>query len=134
MATTPSWWQRNWKWLLAGGLLAGMLLFAGAMFAVVAFVFGLMRQSTPYQHGLDSARDNPAVVAALGRPIEPGFFVTGNISLENDSGSADISVALHGSRNDGRLYIEATRERRHWSYQTLVVQVAPNQREIDLLD
>jgi hypothetical protein len=92
----------------------------------------MMRSSMPYQHAVSVARASPEVTAALGEPIEAGFFVSGNINIDSDSGEADLSIPLQGPKGEAMLYVEAERERRRWSYQTLLVALPD--RDIDLLE
>jgi hypothetical protein len=126
-----SWWQRNWKWVVPVGGVALLAVFAAVIFGFVSLLSGMMRSSEPYRHALHAAQTSPAVIAALGEPIEAGFMPSGNISVNNDDGEADLSFGLHGPRGEATVYVEATRKRKRWSYQTLVVALAD--REVDLL-
>ena len=126
-----NWWQRNWKWVVPVGGVAVLALFVGAIFAVLSLVSGMMRSSEPYRHALAAAQASPEVVAALGEPIEPGFMPTGNINVSPNEGKADLSIGVKGPDGEATVYVEATRKRRRWTYQTLVV--ALDDREIDLL-
>ncbi|QDH68725.1 cytochrome c oxidase assembly factor Coa1 family protein [Marilutibacter alkalisoli] len=134
MTRTPAsrnWWQRNWKWfvpVLGIGLLA---LVAAAVFAMLSLISGVFRSSEPYRHAVAMAQASPEVVAALGEPIETGFMPTGTFNVDNDRGEADLSIGLHGPRGKATVYVEATRERKRWSYRTLLV--ALDDRDVDLL-
>lgn len=88
-STTPSastWWSRHWKWcvpVLAASLL---VLLLALLIGLMALLMGAMKSSGPYQHAVQRAQTDPAVVAALGAPIEPGWFVQGNISVTAPAG------------------------------------------------
>lgn len=127
-----NWWQRNWKWAVPVGGLSVLALFAVAIFAMLSLVSGMMRSSEPYRHALAQARASAEVVAALGEPIEAGFMPSGNINISNDTGEANLSIGLEGPDGEATLYVEATRKRKRWSYQTLMVVLAD--RDIDLRD
>jgi hypothetical protein len=118
-----NWWQRNWKWcvpVLCGSLLA--LLIAG-VFALALGVMQIMRSSTPYQEAVGMAKADPAVVQALGTPVEAGWFNSGKIETHNGSGHADLQIPLQGPKGKARLYVVADKRGKHWRYETLEVQV-----------
>ena len=124
----PGWWQRNWKWcvpVLAALLLA---LFAAFVFGIVALIFGAIKSSSPYQHAVTRAQNDPAVIAALGEPINAGWLVQGNISVDGASGDADLAIPLDGSRADGTLYVVAEKKAGEWRYETLAVNVEGGER------
>lgn len=127
-----NWWQRNWKWcvpVLCGTFLA--LLIAG-VFALALGVMQIMRSSTPYQDAVGIARANPAVVQALGTPIEAGWFNSGKIETHNGSGHADLQIPLEGPKGRARLYVVGDKRGRHWRYDTLEVHVDASDAVIPL--
>ena len=118
----PGWARRNWKCLLALGLVVGLGLMVAFVLAIAGFVFSMMKSSDPYRDGLAAARSSPAVEAALGRPIEAGTLVSGSIKSTNASGEAALSVPLHGPRGKATLYIEGHKRAGRWEYSLLRVQ------------
>ncbi|WP_203323218.1 cytochrome c oxidase assembly factor Coa1 family protein [Pseudoxanthomonas beigongshangi] len=129
----PNWWSRNWKWFVPTLVVTGMALVAAFILAIMSFVFSMMKSSEPYQTGLSRARADAAVVAALGEPITPGYFVQGNIDGSAASGEANLAIPLKGSRGAATLYVEASKRAGEWQYETLVVALDGGQR-IDLRD
>ncbi|WP_369938385.1 cytochrome c oxidase assembly factor Coa1 family protein [Xanthomonas tesorieronis] len=127
------WWARHWKWAVP---LVALLLGAMLLASIAVFVLGIARvtkSSEPYRIGVAGAKVDQRVVAALGEPIEDGIMPSGSISTSNGTGSANLSVSLHGSRGNGTLYIEAERHAGEWQYTTL--KVLPDAGEaISLLD
>jgi len=128
----PNWWNRNWKWVVPVVLATGIVLFAAFCMAIVGFVFGAMKSSEPYQTGLSRARAHPAVTAALGEPIAPGYLMSGSINTNGASGAADLAIPLEGSRGAATLYVVANRQAGEWHYETLVVALDEGGRRIDL--
>jgi len=131
-----SWWNRNWKWVVPVGclvLLLPLLAITGFVGTILAIVFGSIKSSDAYEEALARARANPAVVAALGEPVEDGWLVGGNIQVNGPSGSADLSSSLHGPKGKGTLYVVATKSAGRWEYQTLEVEVDGSPERIDLL-
>ena len=133
----PSWWSRNWKWAVPVGclvLLVPPLLLTGFVGGILAIVFGSMKSSDVYQQAFNLARSHPAVVEALGEPVEDGLFMGGQISVTGPSGSADISIPLHGPQGKGTIYAVATKSAGQWEYHTLEVAVEGRGDRIDLLE
>jgi len=131
-----SWWSRNWKWVVPVGclvLLLPILALAGFVGTILAIVFGSIKSTDVYEQALARARSNPAVVEALGQPVEDGWWMSGHISTSGPSGSADISIPLHGPKGKGTLYAVATKSAGRWEYQTLEVEVDGREDRIDLL-
>ena len=133
----PSWWNRNWKWALPVGclvLLLPVLAISGFVGAILAIVFGSIKSTDVYEEALALARSNPAVVEALGEPVEDGWFMTGQINVNGPSGSADISIPLHGPKGKGTLYVVASKSAGRWEYHTLELAVNGRDDRIDLLE
>jgi hypothetical protein len=132
-----SWLGRNWVWLLpvGGGLLAIVILCGGfALFvtSMLGTVMGVLKSADPYKDGLARAQNSPAVTRALGQPIQPSYWVNGNISMNNGSGTADLSTTLTGPNGTGTLHVVGAKNAGKWTYSTLEVQL-PGQASIDLL-
>jgi len=54
-----------------------------------------------------TAKDDPALIAELGSPIEPGWYVTGSISSTGQNSYAEFSIPIHGPKNSGTLHVIA---------------------------
>lgn len=131
-----SWWSRNWKWALPVGCLlplvlcgGGIVLFAGAIFGIVS---GAIRSSDAYQVGMAQVRANPEVVAALGEPIESGFWIQGSVNVDGPSGNVDVSIPISGPRGSGTLYVVGTRSAGRWQYSTMEVEIPGRAGRIDV--
>lgn len=116
-----------------GGILGGLLgvvgclgvvlvigLCAGGMFFMITGVF---RGSDVYQEALATAQNDAEVQAALGTPIEAGWFTMGSMETQGLSGTADLQIPIHGPNAGGTLYVGARRENGVWQYYTLSVAV-----------
>src|SRR6185295_12498533 len=131
-----SWWSRNWKWAVPVGclvLLLPLLAIAGFVGTILAIVFGSIKSTDVYEEALTRARSSPAVIEALGQPVEDGWWMSGHINTSGPSGSADISIPLHGPKGKGTLYAVATKSAGRWEYQKLEVEVDGKEERIDLL-
>jgi len=98
------------------GITAAILLFIGAIFI---FVFSLIKDSPVYEGALDRAAEHPDVIEMTGDPLEPGWFVSGNIAVNNQTGNADLSIPVSGPDGSGQLQVEATKSGGEWQYDSL---------------
>lgn len=133
----PGWWSRNWKWFVPTGcltmiLIAGLLLF-GLIGLGIKGVSSLMGSSEPVRHAITLAQANPAAVAALGTPLEPGAMINGTLQTDNSSGHADLSIPLKGPKGNGRVYIKGEREADRWTYSLIELAIDASGERIDLL-
>ena len=101
---------------------------------ILAIVFGALKSSDAYKTAVARAKANPAVVEALGTPIEEGLFLSGKTNVNGPSGEADLSIPLSGPKGKGTLYVLATKSAGQWTYQTLVFEDAQPGQRIDLND
>lgn len=125
--------KRSWiKWI-ALGCVGILILGALAAAALVLVIFGAVKRSDVYAGALARARAHPGVVAALGEPIEPGFFVSGSVNVTGPSGEASLAIPLKGPKGKGKLYVEATKGAGEWQYQTLAFEPEGGGARIDLL-
>src|SRR5207248_1858515 len=78
------------KWGLIG---CGVVVVLIAAFCAVLmiFVFGAMKRSHVYKGAVERAQNDPRVKAALGEPIETGWWVSGSVHVENSSGNAELT-------------------------------------------
>jgi len=131
-----NWWSRNWKWALPVGCLLSVVLCGGGFtlffFLIYGAVSSTIKSSDVYQEGMTRTRSNAEVRALLGEPIEAGFWITGNISLNGPSGNVDVSIPISGPKGSGTLYIVGTRTAGRWQYSTMEVAVSGRESRIDV--
>ena len=104
----------------------GVLIFLGVAFvaALVFIVFAAIKKSTVYEQALERVRNDPRVVATLGQPIEPGFWVRGSVGTHNGKGTADFYFPVSGSKEKATVHVvAATEQGETWAFTTL--DVAP---------
>lgn len=122
------WFARNWAWAVPTGCLSFLVAFALLVVVLMAGVMAMFRETEVYPHAMGLARANPAVVAALGTPIEDGWYMTGEIQVTPATGNADISIPLEGPSGDATLYVVAHKSGGQWRYETIVVELADGTR------
>jgi hypothetical protein len=109
------------KWGLIG---CGSALVLFGIFAVVivVVVFGAMKKSDVYQEALRRAQNDPAVVAALGTPIEAGMLVSGSVNVDATGGHATLDFPISGPKGKGTVHAVATKSVAGWEYSALTVK------------
>jgi len=120
-----------WKALAIGcGII--VVLGAAAVIAVVVLVFSVIKRSDVYREAYTRASNDPRVIAALGTPIEKGWWVMGKVNLDNNTGEANIDFPISGPKGSARVHAAASHENDTWTYSSLVVRPAAG-GEIDVL-
>lgn len=135
-APPRSWWSRNWKWVVPVGclvLILPILALAGFIGGILAIVFGSLKSTDVYKEAFELARSHPAVVEALGQPVEDGWFMSGSIKTTGPSGYADIAIPIRGPQGEAKIYAVASKSAGRWEYHTLEVEVEGREDRIDLL-
>lgn len=121
--------QRLWAMVGWGAALGLPALFAVLFWGIVS----VLTSSVPYHMALDTLRTHPALAEPLGHPVEPeGWWMEGNLDIENDAGRADMAFDVRGPRGTGVAQLHATMRRGTWSLDALTVRTRDGTR-IDLL-
>jgi hypothetical protein len=121
----------------------GRLLAASFVFWVVVLVVAVLawqwlagmstlRRSEVYSEAVARAGSHPQVLAALGQPVEPGWWVRGGVEGEGPGERVQLAVPLAGPDGRGRLAAEARRRERVWRFDRLEVTL-PDGNVVDLL-
>ncbi|MEP6956084.1 MAG: cytochrome c oxidase assembly factor Coa1 family protein [Chthoniobacterales bacterium] len=111
-------------------LLALIVVFVAA---IVLIVFGALKSTDVYKHALRTAQSNPAVIAALGTPLQEGMFLSGSTHTNAATGDADLAIPISGPKGKGTIYVTAAKSAGEWTYLTLVVKISDNGERINLL-
>jgi hypothetical protein len=89
----------------------GALILVGL--AVMALIFWgvakAIKDNAPYNDSITAVQGNQAAIDALGSPIEPGFFPSGSINLNNGEGSVDFSIPVSGPKGKGTVRVVGTK-------------------------
>lgn len=128
-----NWWTRNWKWFVPTGCLTIIVLFCAFTLSIGLIVFGALKSSDVYKDAVSRARTSSAVIEALGTPIDEGMFVSGNTSVNEASGEANLAIPISGPNGAAKIYLVATKVAGQWKYSVLVVEIEKTKQRIDLL-
>lgn len=126
-----SWFSRHWLGCLGCGCFTALGLGAAAIAAIVFFVFAAMKQTDVYKESLRIVANSPQATAALGTPISDGWWVSGNVNINNGSGEAELSYPVSGPKGEGVVAVAATRSGGAWHLHLLTLEHAG--QRIDLL-
>jgi len=134
MEEQKGWFSRNWVWAVPGCGCVGIILFV--VFGAGAAFFGIknfVKNATPYDYAVKQAINSPEVIQILGGPVETDGMMSGNVSVQNEGGSADFTVPLKGAKGTGTLVAVAERFDGKWVYEDLYVIIDDAKMEINLL-
>lgn len=119
------------KWGALGCGLLALLVMIGTI-ALLVIVFNAIKSTDLYKEAVRRATSDPRLVAQLGTPIEPGFFVSGNVSVSGSNGDGDIAFSVSGPKGKASVHAVAKRDSDGWHYSELTAK--PNHgARIDLL-
>jgi len=67
----PSWWKRNWKWVVPVGGCFTLIIGAIILFSSIYFgVSNIMEESQPYEYALELINKDEQLLKVLGSPVE----------------------------------------------------------------
>jgi hypothetical protein len=127
-----SYWSRNWKWIVPLGCLSVFGCCCGGVGMTVFFIFGALKQSDVYVRAVDTARNDAEVIKELGQPIEPGWWLSGNVNSNGARGDANLMIPLSGPKSGGSLIVRARKRDGKWIFQEL--KVKPDGADAPLID
>lgn len=133
-AKQGNWWSRNWKWFVPVGCLTMIVLFLGFIAIIVFSVFGIMKSSDVYKIAVEKSKSNPAIIEALGIPIEEGLLVSGNVNISGSSGNADIAIPISGPNGEATIYAVAAKSAGRWTFSILEAEIKGTDVRLNLLE
>jgi hypothetical protein len=98
---------------------------------IVVAAFAMMRSSGACQEAVAQAESTPAIVRALGLPIDAGWFVMGTL----DPGRhAEITIPISGPSGSARIYAVASKVKGKWVFSRLTVKLKATGEQIFLVE
>jgi Cytochrome oxidase complex assembly protein 1 len=125
-----SWFARNWYWLLAVGCLP--ILCCGLIGGgITMFAASAAKSSGAFVESVAIAGADENVIAAIGKPISPGFPKQTNVNIVNGVENVDLLVPISGPKGEGLLKVVAQKKGDGaWNYSQLNFEV--NGKTIEL--
>jgi Cytochrome oxidase complex assembly protein 1 len=128
-----TWFDRNWKWLLALLLVLAFLIVVSFIAVVLFGVEALIKDSDPYQLAVRRATESPAVAEKLGTPIHVEWFASGSVNFSGSDGSVNLSIPISGPKGRGHIAVVGKEHANRWTFETLEVDVRGEDQPILLL-
>lgn len=125
---------RRRGWLARAGFGTLRLALIGFLRLILSVVFRGFKSSGAYREAIARATSHPEVRRELGSPIQPGWWVTGNLSVSGQEGQARFATPLHGPRGRALLKVQARKIQNRWQFDLLEVAVDGSSRPIRLLE
>jgi len=99
--------------------------------SIVVGAFVMMRSSGACQEAVARAELSPAIVHALGLPIETGWLVMGTL----DPGrQADINIPISGPSGSAQINAVASKVNGKWVFSTLSVRFKATGEQVSLVE
>ena len=124
-----SWLARNCGWLVA----AAFALFLSFVAAILLLVFSLIRNSDAAKLAIKTAESSPVLAEQIGSQVKIGWFVTGNIEVTPDTGSAELSIQVSGPKAKGTIHAEERKLAGQWHLDLLEFEKDDSSVWINLL-
>lgn len=132
---------QNKLWIIPLGCGCGCLtlVVAVVLFGIggIASLFTGMVKSTgsyqTYQMASERIKTDPAVIAALGEPISPGWISRTTSQEDAAGGTTCLRFSVTGSRSSGTAYVETERQAGAWNYYQFNVSVNGQSEPIVLI-
>ena len=137
-----AWRNQKWKSIAAfkreqriWGIVGGLLYVGGISFIFALFIFiaSIMKGSDAYQVSLTKIKASPEVIEMFGEPLKTGFFVQGTVSVQNDTGFAEITYSIEGPKDIGTAHVEAFKEQGEWLFARIDVVSDSTRQTINLV-
>ena len=103
-----------------------------ALFVLAIFVSSnaIMRSTGAYQIAMRQIQDSPCATSSLGTPIESGWMMSGTTSESKKSGSAEVTIPIHGPKGKGNLNVEAKKSDGKWSITSMTLDTDSGQKQL----
>jgi hypothetical protein len=105
-----------------------LTVIVGVAAAVVFGLLGLRKLATEsdvYKDSLTAIEANPAAMAAVGTPLEPGWMIQANFSFDNGNETVDMTIPVTGPKGAGTIRAVASKSAGspQWEYSTWQLDV-----------
>ena len=101
-------------------MLLGIGLFIAATWAGCS---AYLKNNEAYERGVAVALEDPVLQAALGAPVEEGWFLNGSIQGGGGTSRGAWSVRLRGADGGGTLYVQGAKASGEWRVVGLSAEV-----------
>jgi hypothetical protein len=133
LVTYPSWWKRNWKWVVpVGGCFSLIIIFIMLIGSIFYGVTSALEESQPYEYALEKINEDDEITGVLGSPIVKDGMIQGSYNYSNGTKTAAMKIPISGPYGSGILFVDAKGTDDNWTYNVIRVEIKDNE-SIDLL-
>ena len=100
--------------------IGGVIVFVGL---IAWLVMSIIKSSQPYKMAIADLEASPDVSEVLGSDWEESWWVSGEVNINGDQGTACLAIPLSGAAGEGTAYVDAAKVRGDWQMNELVVKV-----------
>lgn len=133
----PSWWKRNWKWVVPTGGCLTIIIVAVAFISYGIYqVTDKLTENTSvfaFINVIQEVQKSTDVKEKLGAPIRFDKMGVEDDSLSNND-RLDLDVEIQGAIQDGQLRVIANKTEDGWNYTTFTITTLETNEIIDLKD
>jgi hypothetical protein len=125
--------KRSVAMVVGLGCLGLMLVCTGGFATCGLVAYKGLKSSGPYSDAVSRVRASPEAIAALGKPIDTGWLVSGSIHEGLGKGATgQLSIPVHGPKGSGTLYADGDRTGETWHYRQMELVLKASGKRVDL--
>jgi hypothetical protein len=114
--------KNNRKWWFIGIGIGALML---ASFILPFYFLYASIKGDAYQLSLESLKAHPDIVASIGLPVDPSWWVLGSVNTDFDgNGRAMLHYEIDGSIRHGTVFVSAIKTNHQWQVLDLRVDVS----------
>jgi hypothetical protein len=117
--------QKKWS-------LASLSLFVVVLPLFFILIFSMLKGEA-YNQSLIKIKENAEVIALVGEPIEPDYFISGNINTSGPNGQAALKYSISGPNGSADVYLYATKHMESWNLDQLSVNSEEKHKKINII-
>lgn len=115
-----------------GGCMLAVVLLFGFCVILSFGVLYVIGQSGPGDIAFEAAKKSEILREALGEPMEKGWLVNGNVSINNDTGNADLTIPVSGPKGSASVHAVATMVDGVWRFTEVKATIGGRPEPVDL--
>jgi hypothetical protein len=128
-----SWLERRPLWKIPLGCLTLIFLIGAFGLVLLTVITTSFRNSDVYKQAIAKASEYSQVREQIGEPIRVGWLISGQLSVSGNTGNANLSIPLSGTRGKGAIRAVAHKSAGVWLFTFLQVTIEGQPVSIDLL-
>jgi hypothetical protein len=94
----------------------------------------MLRSSEATKLSISMAESSPILAQQLGQPQKIGWFISGSIEVQPETGHAELAIPVSGPKGKGTIYSEVRKQAGLWQVQLLQFGKDGSTDRFDLLN